>query len=70
MKPGKSYIVSEPYGSVLIIGPYNYPFQLVVEPLIGAISAGNCIVIKPSEISLNVSNIISEMISKTFDKNI
>ncbi|MZK54047.1 aldehyde dehydrogenase [Clostridium beijerinckii] len=68
LKPGKSYIVSEPYGSVLIIGPYNYPFQLVIEPLIGAISAGNCIVIKPSEISLNVSNIITEMISKTFDK--
>lgn len=55
---------------MLIIGPYNYPFQLVIEPLIGAISAGNCIVIKPSEISLNVSNIISEMISKIFDKNI
>jgi NAD-dependent aldehyde dehydrogenases len=68
LKPGKSYIVSEPYGSVLIIGPYNYPFQLVIEPLIGAISAGNCIVIKPSEISLNVSNTISEMISKIFDK--
>ncbi len=68
LKPAKSYIVSEPYGSVLIIGPYNYPFQLVIEPLIGAISAGNCIVIKPSEISSNISKIINEMISKAFDK--
>lgn len=68
LMPAKSSIISEPYGLVLIIGPYNYPFQLVIEPLIGAISAGNCAVLKPSEISPNVSKVITEMISKTFDK--
>ena len=45
--PSSSYIQYTPYGSVLIIGPYNYPFQLVMEPLIGAICAGNCAVICP-----------------------
>ena len=45
----KSYKVYEPLGNVLIIGPYNYPFQLVIEPLIGAKSAGNTAVINPSE---------------------
>ena len=44
----RSYIYSQPYGSVLIIGPFNYPFQLVIEPLIGAIAGGNCTVLKPS----------------------
>lgn len=66
--PSKSYIVSEPYGTVLIIGPYNYPFQLLIEPLIGAISAGNCVVLKPSENVPNVSAVINEMISKIFNK--
>ena len=46
----------------------NNPFQLVIESLIGAISAGNCAVIKPSEISPNVSKVVTEMISKTFNK--
>lgn len=67
--PSKSYIMSEPYGTVLIIGPYNYPFQLLIEPLIGAIAAGNCIVLKPSENVPNVSRIITEMISAIFNKN-
>ena len=47
--PGKSYIYKCHYGSVLIIGPYNYPFQLLIEPLIGAIAGGNTVVLKPSE---------------------
>src|SRR5690625_4105182 len=42
LQPAKSFIVREPYGAVLIIGPFNYPFQLVIEPLIGAIVGGNC----------------------------
>lgn len=67
--PSKSYIMSEPYGTVLIIGPYNYPFQLLIEPLVGAISAGNCIVLKPSENVPNVSRIIAEMISTIFNEN-
>ncbi|OSA92103.1 UNVERIFIED_ORG: aldehyde dehydrogenase [Clostridium botulinum] len=67
--PSKSFKMYEPYGTVLIMGPYNYPFQLLFEPLIGAISAGNCAVIKPSELSLNVSKVISKMIFETFNEN-
>ncbi len=66
--PAKSYIISEPYGTVLIIGPYNYPFQLLIEPLIGAIAAGNCVVLKPSENVPNISKIITEMITEIFPK--
>lgn len=65
----KSYIYPEPYGTVLIIGPFNYPFQLVFEPLIGAISAGNCAVIKPSEFTPNVSIIVCKIIKEIFDEN-
>lgn len=64
----KSYIMKEPYGTVLVIGPFNYPFQLVIEPLIGAIAAGNCVCIKPSEVSNNVSKVISELINETFEE--
>ena len=46
---GKERIRKEPYGSVLIIGPYNYPFQLLMEPLISAIAAGNCAVVRTSK---------------------
>ena len=53
--PGKSKIQKEPYGSVLILGPYNYPVQLLAEPLVGAIAAGNCAVLKPSELTPHVS---------------
>lgn len=67
--PGKSVIRYEPYGKVLIIGPFNYPFQLLIEPLIGVIAAGNCAVLKPSELSINVSRVVTEMISETFDKS-
>ena len=66
MLPGKSYVISEPYGSVLIIGPFNYPFQLVIEPLIGAIAAGNCAVIKLSELTPHVSNIIHKILTEAF----
>lgn len=67
LQPSKSMIRYEPYGTVLIIGPFNYPFQLLIEPLIGAIAAGNCAVIKPSELVPNVSAIVTEMIENTFD---
>lgn len=67
MFPGKSMIISEPYGTVLIIGPFNYPFQLLIEPLIGAIAAGNCAVLKPSESTPAVSAVIEDMIRDTFD---
>lgn len=62
-------IYPEPYGSVLIMSPWNYPFQLTLTPLIGAIAAGNCAVIKPSAYSPNTSAVISKIISKTFEKN-
>lgn len=67
MFPSKSLILSEPYGTVLIIGPFNYPFQLLIEPLIGAIAAGNCAVLKPSESTPAVSAVIEDMIHETFE---
>jgi aldehyde dehydrogenase (NAD+) len=63
-----SFIQSEPLGNVLIIAPWNYPFGLSISPLIGAISAGNCITLKPSEISSHTALVIQEMIEKYFDK--
>ena len=56
----KSYIKKEPLGAVLIIGPYNYPFQLVIEPLIGAIAAGNTVVIKPSEYTTETERVLKK----------
>lgn len=66
MFPSRSYIYKEPYGVVLIIGPFNYPFQLIISPLVGAIAAGNCAVIKPSEYSVNTAKIIEELINRNF----
>lgn len=66
MLPATSHIMYEPYGAVLIIGPYNYPFQLLIEPLIGAIAAGNTAVLKPSEMSPKVSRVVSQMIEDIF----
>ena len=66
--PGKSYIYKCHYGSVLIIGPYNYPFQLLIEPLVGAIAGGNTVVLKPSEYTANVEKVIIEMIKDTFNE--
>lgn len=67
--PAKSFIMREPYGSVLIIGPFNYPFQLVMEPLIGAIIGGNCAVLKPSEATVHTTQVIGKIISSTFPPN-
>ena len=66
--PGKSYVYKCHYGSVLIIGPYNYPFQLLIEPLVGAISGGNTVVLKPSEYTTNLELIIIKMIEEAFNK--
>lgn len=63
---GEQQDSKEPYGSVLILGPYNYPVQLLFEPLIGAIAAGNCAVLKPSELTPNISSAICQMIRTTF----
>ena len=65
--PASAQIYPEPLGVVLIIAPWNYPFQLLISPLTGAIAAGNCAVIKPSEIAANTSRVITDIIQKTFD---
>jgi aldehyde dehydrogenase (NAD+) len=67
--PDKNYIYSHPYGLTLIISPWNYPFQLILNPLIAAISAGNCAILKPSEKAPNTSKLISKIINETFSKN-
>ncbi|WP_413174588.1 aldehyde dehydrogenase [Anabaena azotica] len=64
--PYSAKIYPEPLGVVLIIGPWNYPFQLIISPLIGAIAAGNCSIIKPSELAPHTSNLASQLISKYF----
>jgi aldehyde dehydrogenase (NAD+) len=64
--PSKDYLISEPYGNILMISPWNYPFQLSMTPLIGAIAAGNTVVLKPSESAPHTANIIEEIISSVF----
>lgn len=66
LQPAKSQIYSEPFGVTLIIAPWNYPFQLVVSPLIGALAAGNTVVLKPSEATPHTQKLLVDMISKTF----
>ncbi|MEH7098125.1 aldehyde dehydrogenase [Neobacillus vireti] len=61
-----SYIYPEPYGVSLIIAPWNYPFQLAVAPLIGAIAAGNCAIIKPSELTPRTSEVLGTLILDLF----
>ncbi len=65
----KSRIYSEPYGNVLIIGPWNYPFQLAMGPLAGAIAGGNTVILKPSELSEHTSNVIFDIIKATFESS-
>lgn len=66
--PASARIYPEPLGVVLIIGPWNYPFQLMISPLVGAIAAGNCAILKPSEIAAHTSEVVADMISQTFDR--
>ncbi len=68
MFPSKSYIHYEPLGVSLIIAPWNYPFQLLINPLIGAISAGCCALLRPAPATSATAKIIEELISKTFDE--
>lgn len=62
LHPAKSSITHEPYGVVLILGPWNYPFQLIMTPLIGALAAGNAVVLKPSEFSPKTGKIIEHIV--------
>jgi aldehyde dehydrogenase (NAD+) len=66
--PSRSRIYKEPYGTVLIIAPWNYPFQLVLSPLIGAVAAGNTAVVKPSELSPNTSRLVGSILRNVFDE--
>ena len=66
-QPGKSRLYKEPLGVVLIIAPWNYPFSLLISPLIGAIAAGNAVALKPSELSEHVSSLLAELIPKYLD---
>ena len=65
--PGSGRIYAEPLGVVLIIGPWNYPFQVIVSPLVGAIAAGNCAVLKPSEFAPHTSSVLAAVIQEYFD---
>lgn len=62
----ESYTIDEPKGNVLIISPFNYPFQLSILPMIGAIAAGNTVILKPSSDTINVTKILMEMINSIF----
>ncbi|MDR6760173.1 aldehyde dehydrogenase (NAD+) [Flavobacterium sp. 2755] len=64
--PSSDYIYKEPYGNVLVIAPWNYPFQLALCPLISAVAAGNRVVLKPSELTPHTSAVIAKIIEKTF----
>jgi len=64
----RSYVLHEPFGVVLIMSPWNYPFQLLMDPLVGAISAGNCAVLKPANYSRHVTEVIVRMIGETFNR--
>ncbi len=67
--PSKSFVMQEPLGVVLIISPWNYPFQLLMTPLAGAMAAGNCVVLKSSEFAPATSVVMKQLIEETFDKN-
>jgi aldehyde dehydrogenase (NAD+) len=66
--PSRSKIISVPLGVSLIIAPWNYPFQLLISPLIGAIAAGNVAVLKPSELTPHTAKLIEQMMEATFDR--
>ena len=66
--PSSDYIIAQPYGNTLHISPWNYPFQLSISPLIGAIAAGNTVVLKPSEFSIETSKILEKILHNIFDK--
>jgi aldehyde dehydrogenase (NAD+) len=65
--PGSAWVQPEPLGNVLIMGPWNYPFQLIISPLMGAIAAGNCAILKPSELAPTTSRVLAKLVQETFD---
>lgn len=69
LQPGRGKIIKEPYGIVGIFAPWNYPFQLVISPLIGAMAAGNCAVLKPADLSSHTQTLILDLINNNFDSS-
>ena len=67
--PASAWVQPEPLGVALIIGPWNYPFQLMMSPLVGAIAAGNCAILKPSEYAPEMSKLVTELVRSTFDRD-
>jgi aldehyde dehydrogenase (NAD+) len=68
-QPAKSYKIAEPYGVVLVVAPWNYPVQLALLPVVGAIVAGNTVVLKPSEVAPASSKVLKEMLTNNFEEN-
>ena len=66
--PSSDFLYKEPYGKVLLIAPWNYPYQLALAPLIAAVAAGNQVVVKPSELAENTSRVIAEIIQESFEE--
>lgn len=64
--PSSSRVMKEPLGVVLVVGPWNYPFMLLLTPVVGAIAAGNCVVIKPSEFATTTDTVIKKIIHESF----
>ncbi len=64
--PSQDFLLSEPYGTVLMISPWNYPFQLTMAPLVGAVGAGNTVVLKPSESAPHTSKVLIDILSAVF----
>jgi aldehyde dehydrogenase (NAD+) len=69
LKPAAATVRPEPLGVVLIIAPWNYPFQLVFAPLVAAIAAGNCAVLKPSELAVHTAHVVTTIVKQTFEPN-
>jgi aldehyde dehydrogenase (NAD+) len=67
--PASAWVQPEPLGVALIIGPWNYPFQLLLSPLVGAIAAGNCAILKPSEHAPHTAGVVADLIRSVFDSN-
>jgi aldehyde dehydrogenase (NAD+) len=66
VQPARGWVQPEPYGVALILGPWNYPAQLLLAPLVAAIAAGNCVMLKPSELAPATATVVMELVHKTF----
>jgi aldehyde dehydrogenase (NAD+) len=66
-QPASAWRQPDPLGCTLILGAWNYPFQLIFQPLVGAIAAGNCAIVKPSEVAPNTSKLAAKILTETFD---